>query len=68
MMLNCVIVQALVALGEPGTTGEEVVRLVAGAGGNADALSRYFAPAELQQLLELERKAVVNAKASAVVS
>ncbi len=67
-MVHCLTAQALVALGEPGTTGEEVVRLVAGARGNADALSRYFAPAELQQLLELEHRATVNAKANAAVS
>ncbi|BDA47704.1 Nuclear pore complex protein NUP107 [Coccomyxa sp. Obi] len=69
LLLRCAeLREALVALGEPGTTGEEVVRLVAGGGGNADALSRYFSPAELQQLLELERRAIVSAKANAVTS
>lgn len=67
-MVSCLTAQALVALGEPGNTGEEIVSLVAGTGGNANALSRHFAPAELQQLLELERRATVSAKANAAAS
>ena len=67
-MASCLTAQALVALREPSNTGEEIVGLVAGTGGNADALSRYFAPAELQRLLELERRATVSAKANAATS
>lgn len=58
--------QALVALGEAGVTGEEIVECVAGGGGNAEGLSRYFASAELRQLLELERRAALQATEAAV--
>jgi hypothetical protein len=55
--------QALLALGEPQATGEEVLGLVAGSGGGAQlpGLAGHFAAAELRQLLEHERRAAVHA-------
>lgn len=50
--------QALIGLGEAAETGQEVIDLVAGNSG----LSDCFSPAELQQLLELERRALLAAK------
>ena len=56
-------------LGEPSSTGEEVIELVAGGGGGStDGLSRYFAPAEIQQILELERRAAVHVKAASTTT
>ena len=56
--------QALLSLGEQSSTGATVVELVAGAAGDDAGFAQYFAPGELGQLLELERRAVVHAKAS----
>ena len=54
--------QALLALGEDEGVGAEVVALVAGGeGARSQGLSRLFAPDELRQLLELERRAAVHA-------
>ena len=56
--------QALVSLGEPSSTGANVIELAAGAAGDDASFAQYFAPEELGQLLELERRAVVHGKAS----
>jgi hypothetical protein len=57
--------QALLSLGEDSSTGSTIVELVAGAaGGDIAGFAKYFTPAELGQLLELERQALVHAKAS----
>ena len=54
--------QNLLALGEEEGVGAEVVSLVAGAeGARSPGLSRLFAPEELRQLLELERRATIHA-------
>ena len=56
-------VQTLLSLGEPSSTGASVIEVVAGASGDGSSYAKYFAPAELGQLLELERRALVHAKA-----
>ena len=58
--------QTLLSLGEPSSTGASVIELVAGAAEDdaSAGFAQYFAPAELGQLLDLERRAVVHAKAS----
>jgi hypothetical protein len=50
--------QALILLGEPSETGQEVVDVLAA----DEHLLQCFSPAELRQLLELERRAMVSAK------
>ena len=55
--------QALLSLGEPIGTGSSIIELVAGAAGaSCEGFARYFTSAELGQLLELERRALVHAK------
>ena len=63
---DCILsaVQTLLSLGKPSSTGASVIELVAGAAGADAGFAQYFAPAELGQLLELERRAVVHGKAS----
>jgi len=57
-------VQALLSLGEASSTGSSTIELVAGAAlGDIEGFAKYFAPAELGELLELERRALVHAKA-----
>ena len=59
------LLQALISIGEPASTGSSIIELVAGSGaadGSHAGFARYFTPAELGQLLELERQAVVHAK------
>ena len=52
--------QELLALGSGQDAGREVVALVAGSAGEP-GVSGLFAPQELQQLLEHERKATIHA-------
>ena len=56
--------QTLLSMDAASSTGASVVELAAGAAGDGAGFAQYFAPAELGQLLEMERRAVVNAKAS----
>ena len=57
------LLQALLSIGEPASTGGSIIELVAGAADGSHAgFARHFTPAELGQLLELERQAVVHAK------
>ena len=57
------LLQVLVSIGEPASTGSSIIELVAGAAdGNHAGFVKHFTPAELGQLLELERQAVVHAK------
>ena len=58
-----IMLQALTSIGEPASTGSSTIELVAGAGNGKHAgFAKHFTPAELGQLLELERLAVVHAK------
>lgn len=66
-MQQCLVraLQALLSLGEDSSTGSTIIELVAGAAGaDIAGFAKYFTPAELGQLLELERQALVHAKAS----
>lgn len=60
----CSALQTLLSLGAVSSTGASVAELVAGSAGDGGGFAQYFAPAELGQLLEMERRAVVHAKAS----
>ena len=57
------LLQALLSISEPASTGSSIIELFAGSSdGNHAGFAKHFTPAELGQLLELERQAVVHAK------